>query len=206
MSHELDGIYQFFAQVSGIPMVLFVAPFILLLLSIAVLPLWVPHFWEKNKNKALVAMLFGLPVAGYFLYHDWHILMRTFLEYAAFIGLLGALFIISGGIYVRGSFDGSPAVNTLFMGIGAVLANAIGTTGASMLLIRPLIRANHKRHYKTHVIVFFIFIVSNCGGLLTPLGDPPLFLGFLKGVSFAWTLQLAPEWAVVVGLLLAVFY
>jgi Na+/H+ antiporter NhaD/arsenite permease-like protein len=199
-------IKSYFEGISAAAQILFVAPFVLLLLSIAVLPLLLPHFWEKNRNKAIVSALFGFPVAAFFFLKDINILAKTALEYGAFIALLGALFVISGGIYIRGSFKGSPAVNTAFLAIGALLANIIGTTGASMLLIRPLIRANECRHNKAHTIVFFIFIVSNCAGLLTPLGDPPLFLGFLKGVSFGWTFRLVPEFSFVVGALLLVFY
>jgi len=184
----------------------FVAPFCLLLLSIAVLPLVASHFWEKNRNKAVIAFSLGFPVALFFLYYDRDVLIRTFLEYGAFIGLLGALFIISGGIYIRGSFKGTPLVNTAFLGVGAILANIIGTTGASMLLIRPLIRANHHRHHKVHTIIFFIFIVSNCAGILTPLGDPPLYLGFLKGVSFGWTARLFPQFLTVMIFLLSLYY
>jgi Na+/H+ antiporter NhaD/arsenite permease-like protein len=127
------------------------------------------------------------------------------LDYFSFIVLLGALFIISGGIHITGEFAGTPLVNTIFLGIGALLANVIGTTGASMLLIRPYIRANHVRRHKAHLIVFFIFVISNTAGLLTPLGDPPLFLGFLRGVPFHWTLRLFPQWVFVVGILLVVF-
>lgn len=203
---EAQGIYSFFAEVSGPAEALCVAPFVILLLAIAILPLIVPRFWEKNRNKALVSFLLGMPVAVFFLYHDWNVLARTFLEYGAFISLLGALFVISGGIYIRGSFRETPFVNTVFLGIGAVLANAIGTTGASILLIRPLIRANQARRHKVHTIIFFIFIVSNCAGLLTPLGDPPLFLGFLKGVEFMWTFRLFPQFLFMIGTLLFVYF
>jgi len=127
------------------------------------------------------------------------------LDYLSFMALLGSLFIISGGIVVRGSLAGTPLSNSAFLGIGAVLANLIGTTGASMVLLRPLLRANEERHHKVHVVVFFIFVVSNCGGLLTPLGDPPLFLGFLKGVPFYWTMRLWKEWLLVNGLLILIF-
>jgi Na+/H+ antiporter NhaD/arsenite permease-like protein len=126
-------------------------------------------------------------------------------DYASFIILLGALFVISGGIHIRGAWAGTPLVNTGYLAVGAVLANLIGTTGASMLLIRPFMRANHKRQKQAHLIVFFIFLVSNIGGLLTPLGDPPLFLGFLRGVPFFWTLKLFPQWAFAVGFLLILF-
>src|SRR6185436_19945586 len=116
-----------------------------------------------------------------------HVVLEKIHEYLSFIVLLAALYTISGGIYVRGSLPGTPLSNTLLLALGAVMANFIGTTGASVLLIRPLLRANRSRTQKVHIIVFFIFIASNCGGLLTPLGDPPLFLGFLKGVPFYWT-------------------
>jgi Na+/H+ antiporter NhaD/arsenite permease-like protein len=127
------------------------------------------------------------------------------MEYISFLLLLGALFVISGGIYIKGSLSGTPLLNTFIIGLGGLLASFIGTTGASMVLIRPLLRANASRVRRAHVVVFFIFVVSNCGGLLTPLGDPPLFLGFLKGVPFEWTMQLWKEWALVNGLLLVVF-
>jgi len=199
------GIEDYFSELGATSIVLFMAPFVLLLLSIATLPLIFPHFWEKHRNKAVVSLFFGLPIAIFFLYRDWQTLADTLLDYGAFLSLLGTLFIISGGIYIRGSFAGRPMVNTLFLLVGSVLANLIGTTGASMLLIRPMIRANQNRQRKIHIIIFFIFIVSNGGGLLTPLGDPPLFLGFLKGVDFAWTLRLWPQWLTVVGVLLVVF-
>lgn len=180
-----------------------------MLLSIAVVPLAAPHWWESNRNKGLVAALFGVPTVLYLLLalgsHGVHELQHKLFEYLAFIALLGALFVISGGIYVRGSLAGTPLVNTAVLGLGALLASWIGTTGASVLLIRPLLRANEERKNKLHVVVFFIFIVSNCGGLLTPLGDPPLFLGFLKGVPFGWTLDLWPIWLLVNGILLAIF-
>lgn len=180
-----------------------------ILLSIALFPLCAPHFWEKNRNKALVAAAFALPVAGYLVLGHGaagaHALAEKGQEYASFIVLLLALFVITGGIHVRGSLSGTPLFNTLVLAAGAVLANAIGTTGASVLLIRPLLRANAPRVDKSHIVVFFIFVVSNCGGLLTPLGDPPLFLGYLKGVPFEWTLRFWREWALVNGLLLAVF-
>jgi len=206
MENEVHGIHEFFAGMPVPLAALFVAPFVLLLISIAVLPLLIPHFWEKNRNKAIVSFVFGLPVAVFFIFKDWNVLARTSLEYGAFIALLGALFIISGGIYIRGSFKDTPLINAVFLGIGAILSNVIGTTGASMLLIRPLIRANRDRHHKVHTVIFFIFIVSNCSGLLTPLGDPPLFLGFLKGVSFAWTFRLFWEFSFVVGALLVIYY
>jgi Na+/H+ antiporter NhaD/arsenite permease-like protein len=186
-----------------------VLPFAGLLLSIAILPLLTPRFWESNRSKGLVAGLFAAPVALYLLLAHGeaglHELLEKAREYASFILLLGALFAITGGIRVRGSLSGTPLLNTALLGLGALLANAIGTTGASVLLIRPLLRANAPRERKTHVVVFFIFVVSNCGGLLTPLGDPPLFLGFLKGVPFEWTFRLWKGWLLVNGLLLLIF-
>jgi Na+/H+ antiporter NhaD/arsenite permease-like protein len=127
------------------------------------------------------------------------------MEYVSFIVLLGALFVITGGVYVGGSLAGTPLVNTAMLGIGALIASFVGTTGASVLLIRPLLRANASRQRTVHIVLFFIFVVSNCGGLLTPLGDPPLFLGYLKGVPFEWTLQLWREWLLVNGALLLLF-
>ncbi len=186
-----------------------VLPFLGFLLAIALLPLCAGHFWERNRNKALVAALLSLPVALYLLLGHGdagaHALHEKVHEYLSFIVLLGALFVISGGIHLRGSLSGTPLLNTCLLGLGTVLANLIGTTGASVLLIRPLLRANAARRRKAHIVIFFIFAVSNCGGLLTPLGDPPLFLGYLKGVPFEWTLQLLPMWLLVNGLLLVIF-
>ncbi len=183
-----------------------VAPFALFLLCIAVLPLVAGHFWDRNRNKALLSFVLGAPVAAWIGYLDPTVLFHTAHEYAAFIILLGALFVISGGIVVRGTLAGTPGLNAVLLAIGSVLASLIGTTGASMLLIRPLLRANSVRLRKAHVVIFFIFVVSNAGGLLTPLGDPPLFLGFLRGVPFLWTLRLWPEWLLVNAVLLVVFY
>jgi Na+/H+ antiporter NhaD/arsenite permease-like protein len=180
-----------------------VLPFAGLLLSIALVPLFSAAWWEHHYRSVSVA--FGLPVALYFLVADPHELIRTMHDYVAFIILLGTLFIITGGILVRGAFPPTPSVNAMFLGLGALLANVIGTTGASVLLIRPLLRANARRGDAAHVVVFFIFLVSNIGGALTPLGDPPLFLGFLRGVPFFWTLRLWPQWLFTVGVLLAGF-
>jgi Na+/H+ antiporter NhaD/arsenite permease-like protein len=177
-----------------------------MLLSIAALPLFAGKLWEKNRNKALVSLALGLPVAIWMGHLDPASVAHTAREYVAFIALLGALFVIAGGIVVRGTLAGTPGLNTGLLGVGAVAASLIGTTGASVLLIRPLLRANSVRHKKAHVVVFFIFIVSNCGGLLTPLGDPPLLLGFLKGVPFAWTLHLFKPWLFVNGALLVLFH
>jgi Na+/H+ antiporter NhaD/arsenite permease-like protein len=184
-----------------------VLPFVIYLLLIAVLPLFLGHFWESNRNKLLLAVTAALPVIFFLTSRPGGVALlgQTVLEYLSFMALLGSLFVISGGIHLRGTLTGSPLVNTLFLGAGAILANLIGTTGASALLIRPLLRANQGRQRLTHLVVFFIFIVSNGGGMLTPLGDPPLFLGFLRSVPFTWTMRLAAPWALVNGLLLALF-
>ena len=183
-----------------------VFPFAIYLLVIAVVPLFLGHFWEKNRNKFIVAIAASIPVVIYlFSSGHAHALLDSLKEYAAFIVLLAALFTISGGIFLKGSLAGTPIVNTAFLAIGGILASFIGTTGASMLLIRPMLRANEKRMKKVHMVIFFIFIVSNGGGMLTPLGDPPLFLGFLRGVPFLWTLKLLAPWALVNGILLFVF-
>ena len=184
-------------------------PFAGLLFSIAVLPLMIPAFWDRHHGKALVGALFSVPVVLYLVgahgAEGVEVLAHKAAEYTSFILLLGSLFIISGGIVVRGSLSGTPLLNTALLAIGAVLASVIGTTGASAVLIRPLLRANAPRVRKAHIVVFFIFVVSNCGGLLSPLGDPPLFLGFLVGVPFTWTLRLLPVWLLVNGLLLVIF-
>ena len=186
-----------------------VTPFVILLLAIAVMPLTASHWWEHNKNKGIVAAVLAVPLAIYlatqFGHDGTHRLFHTSLEYVSFIALLGSLFVISGGVYVKGSLSGTPLVNTAVLTLGAAIASIVGTTGASVLLIRPLLRANNARQSKVHVVVFFIFIVSNCGGLLTPLGDPPLFLGFLRGVPFTWTFRLWGEWLLVNGALLVIF-
>ncbi len=186
-----------------------VLPFAAMLLSIAILPLVAGHWWERNRNKALVAALLSAPLAIYlvatFGEAGVHELAHKLKEYVSFLALLAALFVISGGIYVQGSLSGTPLVNTGILAFGAVIASFVGTTGASVLLIRPLLRANASRQRTAHIVVFFIFIVSNCGGLLTPLGDPPLYLGFLSGVAFEWTLRLWKEWALVNGVLLVIF-
>jgi Na+/H+ antiporter NhaD/arsenite permease-like protein len=183
-----------------------VLPFAGLLLCIAILPLVVSHWWESNLHKAIIALAFGVPTAIYVAVQDIVPVLHELHEYVAFIVLLGALFIISGGLVLRGDIKATPAVNTLFLAIGAVLANFIGTTGASMVLIRPMLRTNSQRKRVLHIPVFFIFIVANMGGMLTPLGDPPLFLGYLRGVPFFWTLHLIPIWAIGVGIVLSVFY
>ncbi|HSV52830.1 MAG TPA: sodium:proton antiporter [Burkholderiaceae bacterium] len=186
-------------------------PFAGILLSIALFPLVAPSFWHRHYGKVAAAwalalllpfaVVFGPAAAGANFMH------ALLAEYLPFIILLTALFTVAGGIHIRGNLHGSPGLNTAILAIGAALASFMGTTGASMLLIRPLIRANDNRAHKAHVVVFFIFIVSNAGGSMTPLGDPPLFLGFLKGVDFFWTVShIFPETLFLVGALLALFY
>ncbi|MCE1204512.1 MAG: sodium:proton antiporter [Holophagaceae bacterium] len=182
----------------------------ILLAAIALLPLYrgTAGWWGRPWNKWLLAALCGAAGIGfhYAVAGDLARLLETLLDYLAFIALLASLYIVSGGIHISGAFSGLPWLNTAFLALGALLANVMGTTGASMVFIRPLLHANRRRRHKVHVVVFFIFVVSNTGGLLTPLGDPPLYLGFLKGVPFGWTLGLLPQWALLQALLLTVFH
>jgi Na+/H+ antiporter NhaD/arsenite permease-like protein len=186
-------------------------PFAGMLLSIALLPLFAAQFWHHHFGKVAAAwsLAFLLPFAATFGFGaaGGAVVHTLVAEYIPFIALLVALFTAAGGIYVRGNLHGSPGMNMALMAVGALLASVMGTTGASMLMIRPLIRANDNRKHVAHVVVFFIFIVSNAGGSLTPLGDPPLFLGFLKGVSFFWTAQhIFPETLFLVSALLLIFF
>ena len=190
---------------------LWAIPFAGILLSIATGPLFFPHFWEHHYGKiaAFWAALVVVPLVMGFGFSTAleSVLHTMLLEYMSFIILLFALFTISGGILVAGNIHGTPLVNTGLLLIGALMASIVGTTGASMILIRPIIRANDGRKHNAHVIIFFIFLVSNIGGSLTPLGDPPLFLGFLRGVDFFWTTtHMLPSATFVVVVLLAVFY
>ena len=186
-----------------------VIPFVGILLSIAVFPLVAEHFWHHNYGKVSLAwiIIFSIPFLLGYKGDAWYEIVHiVLLDYVPFIILLTALFTAAGGICVKGSLRGSPAVNTLILAIGTSLASWMGTTGAAMLLIRPLLRANAWRQHQVHVVVFFIFLVANIGGSLTPLGDPPLFLGFLKGVEFFWTLRLFPLMLPVAVVLLIVFF
>lgn len=205
-----------------VPNVLWSIPFALLLLAIALLPL-VPvahHWWERNSFKLAVGLTLGAVVLGYYAFRGFgshghgpgwptvlavleHALLR---DYAPFIVLLFSLFVISGGLQLKGDLRALPSVNTGMLGVGAFLASLIGTTGASMLLIRPLLQTNRDREHVRHTVVFFIFLVSNIGGCLLPLGDPPLFLGYLNGVPFTWTLTLIVPWLFCVAALLAVYF
>ena len=201
-AHQLDGASLRLAW--GLP-------FIGILLSIALCPLIMHHFWECHHGKITAAwaailivalgLMFGPMTTAQALFHT------AALDYFPFILLLLALFTVAGGIVVSGNLHGSPATNTALLAIGTFLASFIGTTGASMVMIRPLMRANDDRRHNAHTVIFFIFLVSNIGGSLTPLGDPPLFLGFLRGVDFFWTTtHLLPETLLTAGLLLAGFF
>jgi len=184
-------------------------PFACMLLSIALFPLFAPEFWHHNFGKvsALWAAVLAVPFLMAYRYPALHEILHIILvDYVPFIILLWALFTVSGGILLKGSLRGTPIVNTIILIIGTVLASWMGTTGAAMLLIRPFMRANDYRKNKTFMIVFFIFLVANIGGSLTPLGDPPLFLGFLHGVSFFWTFNIMPHMLLTVFLLLAIYF
>lgn len=186
-----------------------VGPFAGILLSIALFPLVAPAFWHHHYGKISAgwAVLFGIPFLVKYRQEAIDAILHIYaVDYIPFIILLWALFTVAGGIVVRGSLKGAPSVNVGLLAIGTVLASVVGTTGASMLLIRPLMRANAWRINKTHLIVFFIFLVSNIGGSLTPLGDPPLFLGFLHSVPFFWTLNLFPSYLMVSVMLLIGFF
>lgn len=186
------------------------APFACMLLAIAILPLKCEHWFERNLHKGIVAFVLGAPTVAYIIgrFGDLglDLAATTAEEYISFILLLFSLFTISGGIYLTGNLIATPKTNLTFLAIGAVLASFIGTMGASMVLIRPLLRANAERKHCKHTVIFFIFAVSNLGGLLTPLGDPPLFLGFLRGVPFTWTFRLWAQWLTSVVLVLAVYF
>ncbi len=183
-----------------------VIPFLLLLTMIATGPLFFEHFWHKHYPKVALALASFVVLYYVFVLHNQHAPIHSFFEYFQFISLLASLFIASGGIMIEVDKKSTPGVNAMLLIIGAIIANIIGTTGASMLLIRPFVRLN-KNRIKPYHIIFFIFIVSNVGGSLTPIGDPPLFLGFLKGVPFFWTLEhnIYP-WIFGVIFLVVVFY
>ena len=183
-----------------------VIPFVAMLLAIAVGPLTVPRWWEGNRHKLVVSVVLGVPVVGFYLVRQPSALTGTAEEYISFIVLLAGLYAISGGILLQGDLEATPLTNTAFLGLGAALASVIGTTGASLLLIRPLLQTNRERQRVRHTVIFFIFLVSNVGGLLTPLGDPPLFLGYLQGVPFLWTFRLWLPWLTMVGALLMVYF
>lgn len=188
-------------------------PFVVLLGCVALLPIAFGRWWHSDRNKAFVSVGLALPVVIYLLAIDGkthgestHQLLHELGEFASFIVLLTALYTIAGGIVLLGDIPAKPQCNTLFLAIGAILANLIGTTGSSMVLIRPILRINRERTHRSHLPIFFIILVCNTGGLLTPIGDPPLFLGFIQGVDFFWTMQLWPQWLVVNGIGLTIFH
>lgn len=183
-------------------------PFGIMLLMIAIGPLVAEKWWESNINKLIVSLFLGVPTAVCLIMggmvHDLE--HQVLFDYVPFIVLLLALFVITGGIHLSGDIKAKPSINTLFLGIGYILASLMGTTGAAMLLIRPIITTNQQRKHTVHTILFFIALVANCGGLLTPLGDPPLFMLFLRGAPFTWFLSMLPEWAFTGALLLIIYY
>jgi Na+/H+ antiporter NhaD/arsenite permease-like protein len=203
------------------PGIVWSAPFAILLLCVAILPLIsaTEHWWHKNSSKLLVGAVLAVITLGHYMWiHGYHgeepgvdsvlgvLHHAVVLEYIPFIALLFSLYTIAGGIELSGDLKAHPRTNTIFIGVGAAIASFVGTTGAAMLLIRPLLRTNRERQNVVHTVVFFIFAVCNCGGLLLPVGDPPLFLGYLKGVPFTWTLVLWKEFLVVNAVLLVTYY
>lgn len=183
-------------------------PFGIMLLMIAIGPLVAEKWWESNINKLIVSLFLGVPTAVCLIIggmvHDLE--HQVIFDYVPFIVLLLALFVITGGIHLSGDIKAKPSINTLFLGIGYILASLMGTTGAAMLLIRPIITTNQQRKYTVHTMLFFIALVANCGGLLTPLGDPPLFMLFLRGAPFTWFLNMLPEWLFIGAVLLTIYY
>jgi Na+/H+ antiporter NhaD/arsenite permease-like protein len=172
-----------------------VTPFPALVLAIAVLPIAIPHMWERRWFQILVSSACAIPVVAYCLANQQgQQLAHAIAGYGSFVLTLTALYVTSGGIHLTGDIEATPKVNVCFLLVGSVLASVVGTTGASMLLIRPLLRTNRQREHRAHLVPFFILAVANAGGLLTPLGDPPLLVGYIEGVPFFWTLRLFPIW------------
>lgn len=187
---------------------LWMIPFGVMLLSIAVGPLIAPKLWESNLTKLIVSIVLGIPVVVFMLVKglSGELINTVFFDYVPFIILLLALFVITGGIHLSGDIKAKPWVNTLFLAVGFVLASLMGTTGAAMLLIRPVLATNQQRQYKIHTVLFFIALVANCGGLMTPLGDPPLFMLFLRGASFTWFSTMWMEWLFTGSILLLLYF
>ncbi len=183
-------------------------PFGLMLLTIAISPLIAEKFWDKNVNKLIVSLFLSVPTAVCLIIGGMtsELEHQLFFDYVPFIVLLLSLFVITGGIHLSGDIKAKPWVNTAFLATGWVLSSIMGTTGAAMLLIRPVLTTNRQRKYVTHTVLFFIALVANCGGLLTPLGDPPLFMLFLRGAPFTWFLHLLPEWFFTGALLLLIYF
>ncbi len=184
-------------------------PFAGILLSIALFPLFAPRFWHHHYGKvaAFWALVLAIPFVMTYKHAAVHEILHIYItDYFPFIILLWSLFTVAGGIYLRGTLVGTPLNNTIMLGIGTGLASWMGTTGAAMLMIRPFLRANKNRKYRTFMVCFFIFLIANIGGALTPLGDPPLFLGFLHGVPFFWTFKILPHMLFVIGCLLTIYF
>lgn len=184
-----------------------VIPFAIMLLTIAIAPLVMEHKWEKNRNKFIFTMIISVATTILLSCYGmggavWH---NILFDYIPFVMLLLALFVVTGGIHISGDITATPLVNTFILGMGFAMASVMGTTGAAMLLIRPLLQINQQRTHKVHTVLFFIALVANCGGILTPLGDPPLFLLYLRGAEFQWFSTLFPEWVTVGALLLAIY-
>ena len=183
-------------------------PFGLMLLTIAVAPLLVNDWWESNRHKLAVALLLAIPTGVFLIMGgmEHELEHQLFGDYIPFIILLLSLYVITGGIHLSGDIKAKPWVNTVFLAVGWLFASIMGTTGAAMLLIRPLLMTNQQRKYKVHTVLFFIALVANCGGLLTPLGDPPLFMLFLRGASFTWFASMLPQWLFTGAILLLIYY
>jgi len=185
-----------------------VLPFVLMLAVIAVAPLipGVRGIWDRIGAKFAVAMVLGLPTAAaVWIRLSPELVLSSLQEYVEFISLIASLFVVCGGFFLAGNLRATPRNNALLLGIGGFLASFIGTTGAAMVMIRPLLNANRERKNKAHTVIFAIFVIANCGGLLTPLGDPPLYIGLMRGVPFTWTFSLAPEWLFINGLLVLTY-
>ena len=183
-------------------------PFVLMLAAIAIFPLFTNKFWDTHRNKLYIALLLAVPTSIWLIAMGLssHLYRTMVFDYIPFIILLGSLFVITGGIFIDGNLKASPGINTLLLAIGAVLASLMGTTGAAMLMVRPIIQTNKERNFKVHTILFVIAIIANCGGLLTPIGDPPLFMMYLRGVDFSWFFRLLPEWLFINSALLALYF
>lgn len=184
-----------------------VIPFVVMLLTIAIAPLVAEHVWESNRNKLIFTLAISIPTIVLLSFYGLgdKIVHNLLFDYIPFIMLLLALFVVTGGIHIKGDIAATPTVNTFILGMGFILASFMGTTGAAMLLIRPLLQINKQRTHKVHTVLFFIALVANCGGILTPLGDPPLFLLYLRGAPFEWFSSMFPQWLTVGVLLLAIY-
>ena len=183
-------------------------PFAVMLLTIAIAPLVAEHWWEHNRNKLIFTVAISLPTMIFLVAYGLggHLVHQMFYDYVPFIILLLALFVVTGGIRISGDINATPVVNTSVLALGWVLASFMGTTGAAMLMIRPLLQINQQRKYRVHTVLFFIALVANCGGLLTPLGDPPLFLLYLRGADFTWFMEVLPQWLFVGAILLTAYF